>query len=422
MKKYNKTVCVYDYGLFHCVAEKLAEDVERVLYTTPTYKSAFPKSSQKLIGQGLPGIERIPKDVGEPEFWDFIRKKEIDTVVFPDIMDGAIQMHLRDLGIPVWGSGLSDRLEIDRSYFRKLQDKLGMPIPETVFITGISKLKKYLKDKTDVWVKISLYRGDLETFHFLDWNTCEEKLEEWEYVLGAQKELCDFIVESPIKGVEPGYDGWCIDGNYPEITAYGYETKGCCYLGKIVPYKDLPEVMQYTNKTLSPIFKKMGLRGFYSNELKVDEDKEGYVIDLTQRAGSPPTEVVIESYKNIAEIIMEGAKGNLVKPIQLGKYMALARICSTEAEKNWMTVEFPKDIYKYVKLRNACFINNKFQIAPSMSSIGSLIGIGNTIDEAINMIKKNADKIKGMHIEILVDKFDETKKEIETGKKYGIPF
>ena len=49
----NKSVCVYDNGLFVSLAQRLSESFGRVYYTTPWEASAFPRSNARLIGQGI---------------------------------------------------------------------------------------------------------------------------------------------------------------------------------------------------------------------------------------------------------------------------------------------------------------------------------------------------------------------------------
>jgi hypothetical protein len=419
----DKVRCIqYDYGLFEEVAVRLAQELGEVNYYVP-YKGAFPKSSTALIGSGLKDVIRIPEEEAGKDFFDFISEmSESDLFVFCDIMDGDLQTYLRSIGKRVWGSGHADKLEIDRWKFRQLQKKLGMPCPVTEKIRGITKLKERLKNTKDVYLKIALWRGDIESFHFIDWKTCSSKLEEWEYKLGAKKELIDFLIESPIKGVEVGFDSWSIDGKYPSIVAYGYEIKGRAYVGRICNYADLPKPLSWTNEKLSSTFKEYGLRGFYSNEIRIGRDKIPHIIDMTIRAASPPSECMLGAYSNMPEIIYEGAAGRLVIPKPIAKYMALARICSEEASSNWMTIDFPEEIRKFVKLRNAGFIENKYQIVPGMDTIGSVIGFGNTAKEATEAAKKNADKIKGIQVEVYTDQFDKALEEIEEGKECGIDF
>lgn len=415
-----KTVLVFDYGLFHCVAERLARDFGRVLYYVP-WKGAFPKSSTILIGKGFDNVERIPDSDRKKDFWDYI--DEVDLFVFPDLLDSDLQEHLRDMGKRVWGSGRADRLETDRLMFRKLQEKLKMPTPKYEVIKGMQALKEFLMDTEDVYVKVSVWRGDIETFHHDNYVISAPYLEDLEYHLGPKKETMEFIVEYPVKGVEIGYDGISIDGKFPEITAYGYEEKGRAYIGKIAKYEDLPEALKTTNEKLSSTFKEMGLRGFYSNEIRIGKDKIPYLVDPCVRCASPPTEVMVEAYSNFSEILWHGAGGQLVVPKPTGKYLALARICSPYAEKDYTTIEYPDSMAKQVKLRNATVCDDGIYIIPyGADTIGSLVGIGQTIDEAIEKVKKNSDKVKAIRVEIYSDAFDKIKETISEGKKYGINF
>ena len=55
MNLQDKTIYVYDYGLFATWAQKLASYFGRVLYFCP-FKSAFPRTNQFVIGTGLKGV------------------------------------------------------------------------------------------------------------------------------------------------------------------------------------------------------------------------------------------------------------------------------------------------------------------------------------------------------------------------------
>ena len=412
-----------DYGLFEEMAVVLARYFKKVLYYVP-YRTAFPKSSLALIGKGFEGVTRIPDEEAKEPYKDFFDyAEEADTLIFPDILDGDLQVHFRKLGKAVWGSGHADRLEIDRWGFRKLQKKLGMPIPKTLLVHGIDELKETLKGMKDVYIKIALWRGDIESHHFWDWKTSEEKIEEWEYRLGAKKSHIDFLIEEAVPGVEVGYDGFSILGKFPTTGAYGYEVKGCSYVGRICPYNEIPEPIRWINEKMSGEFKRLGLMGSYSNEIRIGKSKKPYLIDPCIRMGSPPSECLVEVFSNLPEFIYEGARGKLIELKPIAKYMALARICTSEALDNWVTIDFPDYLRRYVKLRNATFMNGKYQIVPSkLDTVGSLIGFGDTIEDAVKMVKDNADKIHGTGVSVYTKELDDAVEEAEKGKKFGIDF
>ena len=248
-----KTAMVIDHGLFTFIAERLAEDFGRVLYFNP-WATAFPKSGPHMVGEGIDGVERID------EIWSNLDRADI--IIFPDIYDGELQNHLRKLGHRVWGGGTTDHFEYDRWEFRNLQADIKMATPRCERLRGLTALRDLLIENEDLYVKVNKYRGDMESFHHTSYNLTEPYLDDLESRLGAKKEVIEFVVEWPVEGVEVGFDGWSIDGKFPEIAGYGYEIKDNGYVGRIVKYADLPDSLKRVNDKLAPELLKNGMRGF----------------------------------------------------------------------------------------------------------------------------------------------------------------
>lgn len=413
-----------DYGLFHCVAEAIAPAFKKFYYYVE-YRSAFPKSSLAEIGKGFPGITRVPRTEGGRDLYDFI--DEADVLIFPDVMDGDLETSERKRGKLVWGPGHASRLEQDRWYFRQLQVELGMPAPKTLLVHGLDELEDALRSLENVYVKVATWRGDIETFHHIDWNLTEERLVHWRYVLGPKGLTMNFLVEYPVApdGVEVGVDTYVVDGEYPPVIAYGYEKKGRAYLGTWRRKEDLPRPLAWSNEKLGPTFKTFGMRGFYSNEIRIGQERVPYIIDPCVRAGSPPTEAVSSLYDNFAEMIYNGAAGELIEPKPKAKYFGLARVCTPQAATGpWTTVEIPDEAKPFVKLRNATYQNRRYRVAggSGVDTIGSIIGFGDTVDEVKAQIRKIAPLVRANDIEIYTDELDDLSATIEKGRHFGIDF
>jgi len=412
-----KSCLVVDNGLFCEISVKLASKFGKVYYWTP-WVSAFPKSNDLLIGAGLPEIERIRW------FWDYVDKA--DVIVFPDVYFGDLQEQLRDMGKAVWGGFRGDELELNRNGTKKLLKKLGLPVGHYEQVVGLSALREYLKAHKDVYIKVSTVRGDFETFHAPSYSLVEPKLDELESKLGAKKYIEEFIVEDNVEAeVEIGYDGWCIDGKFPEIGIAGYEIKDKGLLAAIKPYDELSDEIRMVNDKLSPILTNYGYRGFFSTELRITKDKTPYLIDPCMRCGSPPSELYQEMFANLPEIVWGGAHGQLVKPEPTCKFGCEVMLHSSWADEHWQAIEFPPEIRQFIKLRNPTVINDKYYVVPQkvgLAEIGAVVGIGDTLKEAIEHAKKNCEQVKGYYIEAKLDSVDEAIKQIEAGEKLGIKF
>jgi hypothetical protein len=79
-------------------------------------------------------------------------------------------------------------------------------------------------------------------------------------------------------------------------------------------------------------------------------------------------------------------------------------------------VEFPEEIRPFVKLFNHCRIDGVDYVVPQiaqMKQVGSVIGLGNTPDEACNAAKERAKQVKGYDLEAETDALDKAVAEME---------
>jgi hypothetical protein len=411
----DKTVCVFDNGLFVEFAVVLAKSFGRTYLHVP-WTNAYPKSTQLCIGAGLEGIEKIDS------IWPLLDK--IDLFVFPDVYDGPLQAYLRSIGKRVWGSGMGEELELFRDFSKKVCREAGLDVGPYRVITGMDALRKYLKSHDDQYVKISRSRGDFETFKSETYQLAEPRLDEIAHRLGALSADKEFIVEKAIPdAVEVAYDGYCIDGKFPPLAMSGVEIKDKGYLGKISDYKDMAEPIRIVNEALAKVLNYYQYRNFISLEFRVTKDGTPWVIDPCCRAGSPPSELQMLMYGNLAEIMWHGADGEVVDPEPTGKWGAQCMMVSQWATKNWQAIDFPKEIRENVKLHYPAVINGRYYNVPQdflSESIGAVVAVGDTMDAAIKEVKKLAEQVRGYYVEIPVECFDDGQKELKTLKEFGL--
>lgn len=388
-----KTCLVWDHGLFVEIAARLSRDFGRVLYFSP-WVTGFPKSNALMIGEGIPGVERV-KD-------PWAHYDDVDLWVFTDTGEPDTQEFLIKQGKRVWGCAGSAWLESDRVRSKKACAKAGIQIGPYEVITGLDALREHLQENDDRYVKISETRGDFETFHAETYEQIEPRLDELEHTLGAKKTVAEFIVEEPINdAVEVGYDGYSIDGVFPKGALVGVESKDRGYVGKTMRYAALPEAVREVNEKLSPILKRERHRGFMSTEIRIN--KEGnFLIDPCQRCGSPPSEVYQELIYNLAEIIWYGAEGIVVEPEYSGKWAAQIVLLSDWADKNWQQVRFPSELRDHVKLKNFTVIDGNYYVIPqwsNMPELGAVVATGNTAKEAMEACEAIAKEVDGYSVE-----------------------
>lgn len=412
-----KTACIIDNGLFVDFAVRLTREFGRVLYWSP-WVSAFPRSNNLLIGEGL-GLRRIRYP------WDHLDK--VDLWIFPDVYFSDMQNELVRQGRRVWGARNGDRLELHRAWAKERFKEWGLPVNGFAHLTGMDELREYLRSHENVWVKVSLVRGDMETWKSETYALSEPKLDELEHRLGAKAKIAEFIVEDSIDdAAEVGYDGFTVDGKFASTSFFGFEIKDLGFIGKVEEYTNLPEPIRFVNERLSSWLGEMNYRGFLSTELRVTPDGKPYLIDPCARAGSPPSEIYQEIYDNWGEIIWHGAEGQIVEPNPVAKFGVEAMIHSTWADKNWQAISFPDEIRQFVKLRNVTRIDGTYYVVPTecgLPEIGAVIGLGATLQEAIDHLNVNAAQVKGYFLDIKLDSIPKAIHEIEKAEqKFGIPF
>jgi len=412
----NTTVCVVDYGYFFPIAERLARDCDKV-YVTTMWQDSMPKWNKYAIGMGMDNVERVDS------IWDVI--DECDWFVFPDLYQAGLQEYLVSIGKVVFGARYGEDMEIYRDDLKELMEKVGLPVNDYNVIEGFSALKKYLKNKEDLYIKTNLIRGSGETFHYISHRLSESRLDRMQEILGAFKEEAVFVVEKPIPdAVEVGYDGFSIEGQFPEIAMCGIEVKDCGYVGGLVPYESLPECVTEVNEKLSKAFKKTNYRCFFSSEIRWDK-KTGYLIDSTNRAPNPPGFLMCEIIDNFSQVLWEIANGEVpvIKPA--AKFGAQVIIKSSMAAHSPQAVYFPSKVKDRVKIQCPMIKDGVLYYIPLTEDheevgIGSVIGLGDTMEEAIEDAKRIAEMVEGDSISINCDDLVKAKGQIEKAAEYGI--
>jgi phosphoribosylamine-glycine ligase len=429
MEKINykdKTVAVIDHGLHPHVAIKLAETFGTVLYSTD-WCCSFPTCEPLLVGEGFEGVTRTK------DFWKECR--DADLFVVTDIYYAGLQQELLRQGKRVWGPRDGDKLEINRWQTKEMLPSLGLPKPPGVRIQGIKKLRDYLKKHDDQYVKVSGLRGMMETWHHTNYELSEYQLDVLEKQISGVKNVMMFIVDAPVvvdpenpydpPTVEVGYDGWSIDGQYPEVASFGIEAKDCGLISVVREYKDFPEPIVKVMDAFAPVLQDFYYRGFLCAEIRHNQNGP-HMIDWASRCGSPSSEVLMEFYGNMPDVFWFGAEGKLVRPEALAKVGIEVIVKSPDADcEEWKTVQITDEARPWVKLHNWARVDGVDLIAPqeyAMKEFGAIVGIGDTFAEAKAAVEKHCEGVKSSSVEFKMDSIDEVMKEIEKAKLVGIDF
>ena len=415
----DKIAMVVCNPLFASVAERLGRDFSKVYLHIP-FAGSFPTMNHAMVGYGLPNVTIIDSIFG-PHF------ESVDLFVFPDLGYSQDQIHLEKLGKRVFGTRNGDEMEIWRETCKEKMEELGLPVQPWRIVKGISALREYLMEHENVHIKIDKYRGVTESFFSPSYSIVETKLDAIEQDIGAFKEIIEFIVEDDLPDcVEIGTDTFCIDGQYPENTLIGLEIKDQFYAGQMAKFSKLHPILRNWNEKMAPVFARYGYRCSLSNELRITDDLKDYCIDATCRFPSPPSELWMEFFRNLPDILWYGAEGVVVEPDAEAEWGVEIILRSAWAENHWLPVEYPEKYSRQIKLYNCALVDGRRYVIPQnedMTEVGAVIGWGKTLDKALDHAREAGEAIQAYGVKFSLGGAEAATEQIEKLEELGIsPF
>ena len=397
-------VLIIDSGLYVSLAARLAEDVP-VSYFDSEF-SAFPVTRHTAPADGLTNVETIDDPI------NFMLSGAASHVVIPDLYHNDWGLLAKKLGIPLIASGKAEELETDRWKLMEFLEENNLPVIEAKEIEGIDKLGAYLAkpENTDKYIKISDYRGDLETEHHEDWETSQLN---WfcalKQRLGAFGTKARFIVQDPIDSeVEVGIDTWFRGGEFATPMVIGVEEKDKSYFGVVVAQP--PRMFLPILRPFGAYLAKRDYRNFWSNEMRVMKDGTVYFTDATHRLPWPPSGVMMAACRNFSKVLLEDAAPDYGDT----KYLCEIIFCSEALSDQWIEVQFPVAMRRNYAFHRYCMVGEKTWIIPHDSGFkefGSALGWGSTPEAAKSMCRKAAEALKGYQVKY-DDGLDEAEKDL----------
>lgn len=404
------TAVVFDYGTFLDLAAKLSETYKKVYFFSP-FEQEYQDVKKCVIGTGLPNVERVD------EYMDLI--DEVDLWIFPDIAFGGLQRYLRSIGKAVWGSFGASDLELYRTRFLDMLEEVGLPVAPSKVIEGLSALDAHLKTVKDKWVKVNRFRANIETFHHLDHEHSVPMLRYLADEFGGVSDKIVFIVQDPIPDAqEVGYDGFCIDGKFPQRSFQGFEKKNELYLGSCLEKEEMPEMVQRVNEAIAPILKEYGYRNFLATEIRNE-----FFIDPTPRHAGQTQEHLQDTCTNLAEVIWAGANGELLEPEFKAKVAAEATLHYTGCDEDWKVLRISKEAKPWFRLTGYCQEGDLFHFPPGKNDeVGVVIGSGDTVEDAIEDLKEHLALAGDEPIRCDMKGFVDIVADIKKAEKDGVHF
>jgi hypothetical protein len=408
---------VVDYGTFLPLAECLAETFREVNYYHPN-EQEYRELQKAIVSFDIPKIKLV-RDYLTPGLVE-----KTDLWVFPDIAFNGPQLYFRSIGKRVWGHmGMGD-LELFRTRFLEEVKRVGLPVAAYHKVKGLTALSEYLKTVKRKWVKLNEWRGDAETFFHIDYEHSRPWLSERWIKWLPVAEMIVFVVQDEIpEAQEIGYDGWSIDGFFPESAYAGYEKKNQLYLGSQRNYEDLPEGVREVNRRWSPILRDYGYRNFFATELRVVDGK-AFFIDPTCRMAGQTMEQLLKTCSNLAEVIYKGAAGEMVKPVWRADHAAEATLSYTAGEpQDWKIIRVPEEAAQWVKLYHHLMVDGAHWFPPGRSKeLGVILGMDSSVEGSINNLRDNFSHLKDEPVSIPFEGFASLLSTIKEAEEAGMEF
>ena len=268
MKTLNEINCLFIDSMSGSVidhARKCAKETKgKVYYYTEWKMGGMPSFDPYYEGTNIPDIIRVE------HLFDFVKSNNpyIDLFVFAGCYEGDLLEYLKSQGRLCYGSGAGQELELDRVKLLDLLKTLGLDVPESVVKTGIDDARKYLDDKTDLFIKISKLRGIGETMKWKSKLITSPWLNKIEKEAGVLGKRLQFLIQKPIgdnkTACEYGQDLYTASGPYPEKYMCGAEIKNQLYLAMMGTDKDFPESVRTINEKFSKVFAHFKYNGSFT--------------------------------------------------------------------------------------------------------------------------------------------------------------
>lgn len=410
--------CVVDRGTFFPVAERLARDCAQVYYHKPNGED-FETFAKSGMGDGFPKVELLQ------DFWPV--KNEIDLFVFPDCSDAGLQVELTSQGFAVWGSRYSDAYEKMRGKWVQACQVMGLPMPTTHRIKGVTNLDIFLREHEGetFFVKISKLRGDMETWKASERHANSNKLDLLRMKFGPMSDEVLFCVQEPVETkIEAGADTYSVNGQWPGKIILGYEKKGAAYFATWKERSDMPKEVWGPMESVTEILRSEGYANMVSSEVRVTEDGKSYWLDPCFRFPSPAGEEQLELYGNFSEILWKGGNGILQEPEMTAKLCGECVIRYRGDEDGWKSVVVPDEVKRWVKFYACVHYDGAYHFPPDqdVEAIGCVVGLGDTPSEVLDHLKEVQEALKDAPVDLNISELSDLFEEIDVAAEQGIHF
>ena len=400
-------ILCWDTGNLVEIARRIARN-EDVAYFVE-WANDVPKFYHYGVGQGFRNIEKIK------QFDSHIDKA--DVICFFDIGKGEMAARLRKEGKTVFGGGLGEELELNRIYAKKVQKEIGLPVQPYRVIKGIENVIEHVKRSPEKFIKISTYRGDMESFFADDWETAKNQLRKFSSKVGPFADSFEFMVEEKIDSVvESGFDLFFNGEDFLRPYLWGYIV-GDAYYGRWV--EELPGVLDAVAEKIKPVLRKFGVRGAVSVEVMITKEEKPYLLDWTIRFARPLS-LMHTAIENFTEIIEAAAHGEDIDIEPPYEYCGIQPYKSHESVDDWMKVSFPKSYEDRIKGLSIARVEDNIYVSPGNDIPIAAIGWGDSLEDVYDEIDEAGAEIHAYDVNVLDCDRKKADAIVEKGESVGL--
>jgi hypothetical protein len=380
---------VNDAGIFTDIAVSLADGGKNDVVLCSPWQTVYPSWKDFAAGVGMKGVRKQNKHGNPLLFWEQV--EWADCIANFDVGNNDQIAFLRKM-FPkksVWGSGRGERIENDRIFLKEMIKTLELDLVPYDVIKGITALKAHIKANPDKYVKINVFRGDMESFRAVSVEDNRADFLKLELALGPNAEETLFIVEDMIDAkVEIGYDGFFAGKDYADKCFCGIEYLKNLYIAKVFDYEDLPTPIFDTMEALAPVMEKVDYRGAVSTEERIVSMKEHYLIDICSRLPSPLSALYPEFIKNWPEFVYRTGLGEAC-PLDIDvKYVGAFALNAMRGKEEYLPIKVKESDRDKIKFQSVTMYNGKYHGVKGNEIISTVVAGGDSKEEVLDKLKE----------------------------------
>jgi hypothetical protein len=411
-------ILVLDHGgLYPQIASSLWHEAGDVIWYWTAWEQTNPHYKDYSIGLGFGNLTKVME-------WQYY-VDDADAIVFLDCLGGGDCWLLRRLfpDKPIFGAGRGTLLEQDRVKFKQWIDRFKLPHNPYRIITGTEKLVDYLKTNEDKFVKINVFRGDMESFFAKDYASVECKLDEQIIpALGPHKNDHKFVVEDAIDAdIELGLDGFFNGLDIIQPYFLGYELDKALTIQFITP--NMPDFFVETMAPFTELMRKLDYRGAFSIEEKIKSQQKHYALDFCARLANPLSAGYPLFIKNFRELILKIASREPVEVVCDYKYLGAYPLITQSAQDSNVEVRIDEGHKEAIRYQMVTSREGRNYAVKGWSIAAIIVAAGNSIDEVFENIRKELPHVHadGLDTSGIIGE-EKMREQIKKGENIGIKF